>query len=137
MIYNLILPLYLLTAPLTLDDGHKINAPLLKSGEVSKDSGFLISIGDIADIQATLRGNSCMIRVAEIKDRFVKEQGLAARRCSDRLKQIQDTLDESQLLNKRLTADLEEERVFSKRLLYGVTIGGVILTTASVLLYKK
>lgn len=137
MIYNLILPLYLLTAPLTLDDGHKINAPLLKSGEVSKDSGFLISIGDIADIQATLRGNSCMIRVAEIKDRFVKEQGLAARRCSDRLKQIQDTLDESQLLNKRLTADLEEERVFSKRLLYGVTIGGVILTTASILLYKK
>lgn len=137
MIYNLILPLYLLTAPLTLDDGHKINAPLLKSGEVSKDSGFLISIGDIADIQATLRGNSCMIRVAEIKDRFVKEQGLSARRCSDRLKQIQDTLDESQLLNKRLTADLEEERVFSKRLLYSVTIGGVILTTASILLYKK
>lgn len=137
MIYNLILPLYLLTAPLTLDDGHKINAPLLKSGEVSKDSGFLISIGDIADIQATLRGNSCMIRVAEIKDRFVKEQGLAAQRCSDRLKQIQDTLNESQLLNKRLTADLEEERVFSKRLLYGVTIGGVILTTASILLYKK
>jgi hypothetical protein len=137
MINAFILPFLLLTAPLTLDDGHQINAPLLKSGEVSKDSGFLISIGDIADIQATLRGNSCMIRVAEIKERFVKEQAQAAKRCSERLAGIRKRLDESELLNKQLKADLEKEKVYSNRLLYSATIGGVALTTLSIFLYKR
>lgn len=137
MIYGFILPFFLLTAPLTLDDGHKINAPFLKAGEVSKNNGFLISIGDIADIQATLRGNSCMIRVAEIKDRFVKEQVQASKRCSERLTSIRKSLDESERLNKKLNADLKKERTHSSRVLYGATIGGVALATLSIFLYTK
>ena len=137
MINSIILPFLFFTAPLTLDDGHKINAPLLKVGEVVEDSGFLISIGDIADIQATLRGNSCMIRVAEIKDRFVKEQSQAAKRCSERLAGIRRRLEDSELLNKQLKASLEAEKVYSDRVVYGATIGGVALTALSIFLYTK
>lgn len=137
MINSIILPFLFFTAPLTLDDGHKIEAPLLKVGQVVPSSGFLISVGDIADIQATLRGNSCMIRVAEIKDRFVKEQSQASKRCSKRLAGIRRRLEDSELLNKQLKASLEAEKVYSNRVLYGATIGGVALTALSIFLYTN
>ncbi len=137
MIYNLILPLYLLTAPLSLDDGHKIDAPLLKIGQVAPSSGFLIKIGDIADIQATLTGNSCMVRVAEIKDRFTIEVGQVVKRCDTRLKSIQLKLDESQILNKRLKQELEDEKDFTQKVILGASIGGAVITTSLIYLMSK
>ena len=134
MIYNLILPLYFLTAPLTLDDGHKIEAPLIKMGQVAPSSGFLVKIGDIADIQATLTGNSCIVRVAEIKERFEQEVGQVVKRCNTRLKGIQSSLDESKLLNERLKQELKDEKAFSQNLILGSAIGGAILTTSIIYL---
>jgi len=120
-----------------LDDGHKIEAPLIQSGQVSPATGFLISIGDIADIQATLTGNSCLIRIAEIKDRFEKEQSQAVERCDGRLKNLIKDLDESKLLNQRLKSKLEKEQTFSKRLIYGAAAGGFLLSGISIYLYAK
>ena len=134
MIYSLILPLYFLTAPLTLDDGHKIEAPFIKMGEVAPSSGFLISIGDVADVQATLTGNSCLVRVAEIKDRFEQEVGQVVKRCDTRLKEIQSSLDESKLLNERLKQELKDEKAFSQNVILGSAIGGAILTTSLIYL---
>lgn len=142
MIYSLILPLYFLTAPLdltaplTLDDGHKIEAPLLKLGQVAPSSGFLISIGDIADIQSTLTGNSCLIRVAEIKDRFKKEVNQVVSRCDLRLKTLKDDLDDSKLLNQQLKQELKDEKAFSQKMIIGASIGGAILTTSLIYLIK-
>ena len=73
---NFILPVILQLgfATITLDDGHKIDSPFIQSGTVSSSSGFLIKIGDMADIQSSLNGNSCFIRVSEIKARFELDQ---------------------------------------------------------------
>jgi len=137
MISLFVLPLVFLTAPLTLDDGHQIKAPLIQGGQVSPDTGFLVSIGDIADIQATLNGNSSLVRIAEIKDRFEQEQRRSSERCNERLKNLISKLDESALLNERLKSKLEKEQVFSKRLIYGATITGFVLSGLSIYLYAK
>jgi len=137
MLYSLILPLYMLTAPLTLDDGHKIDAPLLKLGQVAPSSGFLISIGDIADIQATLTGNGCMIRVAEIKDRFEKEIRQSAQRCSKRLEIFQKSLDESRELNKNLQLKIKEQKSDYDDLLFGSVAVSIALTATSVFFALK
>ena len=127
----------MLTAPLTLDDGHKIDAPLLKLGQVAPSSGFLISIGDIADIQATLTGNGCMIRVAEIKDRFEKEIRQSARRCSKRLEIFQKSLDESRELNKNLQLKIKEQKSDYDDLLFGSVAVSIALTATSVFFALK
>ena len=129
MINSLILPLLLLSAPLKLDDGHKIEAPLLKVGQVAPSSGFLIKIGDIADLQASLNGNSCLVRVAEIKDNFEKEIRASSKRCNQRLSQIEKDLKDSRALNEQLKKKLSEEETFSSRVILGASISGALLTS--------
>lgn len=137
MINSLILPLLLLSAPLHLDDGHQIEAPLLKVGQVAPSSGFLIKIGDIADIQATLNGNSCLVRLAEIKDNFEKEIGASASRCSHRLSQLNRDLEDSKALNEQLKKKLSDEETFSSRLIIGASVGGALLTSALIYTLAK
>lgn len=131
---NLVLPfiMQLGFATITLDDGHRINSPFIRSGEVSKYSGFVINTGDMSDIQTALNGNSCLIRVSEIKHNFEKEVKQVRSRCKRELKVLSDALDDSKLLNQRLKKDLKEERDYSKNLLI-VSVGvGAVLTASTV-----
>ena len=124
---NLIIPfmLQLGFATISLDDGHKIRSSYVRSGTVSPSSGFLISIGDMSDIQTSLHGNSCLIRVSEIKSRFELEVKSTVDRCDKRLDVFRKSLDESQLLNKNLQLELKKERSEYNKLL----IGSIVVTT--------
>lgn len=137
MIFSFVLPLYFLTAPLTLDDGHKIDAPLLKMGQVVPSNGFLVKIGDIADIQATLTGNGCMVRVAEIKDRFEQETRKSSERCKRKLEVFQSSLDESRKLNTRLQERIREQKKEYNNLLFGSVFVSIALTTTSIFFALK
>ena len=112
-------------ATISLDDGHKIRSSYVRSGTVSPSSGFLISIGDMSDIQTSLHGNSCLIRVSEIKSRFELEVKSTVDRCDKRLDVFRKSLDESQLLNKNLQLELKKERSEYNKLL----IGSIVVTT--------
>ena len=118
-------------APLTLDDGHTIKAVFVKQGSIVESSGWMIKTGDIADIQASLTGNSCLIRLSEIKQDFESEIRLTQSRCEERVQVIKKDLDESEALNKYLKSELEKERSHSKSLLIGSIVGGVVLTATS------
>jgi len=124
---NLVIPfmLQLGFATISLDDGHKIRSSYVRSGTVSPSSGFLISIGDMSDIQTSLHGNSCLIRVSEIKSRFELEVKSTVDRCDKRLDIFRKSLDESQLLNKNLQLELKKERSEYQKLL----IGSIVVTT--------
>jgi len=124
---NLVIPfmLQLGFATISLDDGHKIRSSYVRSGTVSPSSGFLISIGDMSDIQTSLHGNSCLIRVSEIKSRFELEVKSTVDRCDKRLDVFRKSLDESQLLNKNLQLELKKERSEYNKLL----IGSIVVTT--------
>ena len=119
-------------ATITLDDGHKIESTFVLKGTVSSQSGFVVKIGDMADIQSSLNGNSCLIRVSEIKERFEKEVKDRVHRCDQRLDVFRKSLDESQLLNKNLKLELKEERSKYKNLVMGSVVGSIALTAASV-----
>ncbi len=131
---NFILPVILQLgfATITLDDGHKIDSPFIQSGTVSSSSGFLIKIGDMADIQSSLNGNSCLIRVSEIKARFELETLSRVNRCNERLDIFRKSLDESELLNKNLQLELKRERSEYKKLLIGSVVVTIALTVTSV-----
>ena len=134
---NLILPLFVLQfgyASITLDDGHLIKAPYVQQGAVSDTSGFILKAGDMADIQSSLHGNSCLIRVSEIKSRFELETESRVGRCKDRLDVFRKSLDESELLNKNLQLKLKEERSKYKTLLIGSVAATIALSAASVYL---
>ena len=124
---NLVIPFMfqLGFATISLDDGHKIRSSYVRSGTVSPSSGFLISIGDMSDIQTSLHGNSCLIRVSEIKSRFELEVKSTVDRCNKRLDVFRKSLDESQLLNKNLQLELKKERSEYNKLL----IGSIVVTT--------
>lgn len=124
---NLVIPFIfqLGFATISLDDGHKIRSSYVRSGTVSPSSGFLISIGDMSDIQTSLHGNSCLIRVSEIKSRFELEVKSTVDRCNKRLDVFRKSLDESQLLNKNLQLELKKERSEYNKLL----IGSIVVTT--------
>jgi len=124
---NLVIPFIfqLGFATISLDDGHKIRSSYVRSGTVSPSSGFLISIGDMSDIQTSLHGNSCLIRVSEIKSRFELEVKSTVDRCDKRLDVFRKSLDESQLLNKNLQLELKKERSEYQKLL----IGSIVVTT--------
>ena len=138
MIY-LVFPLLLnvLSASITLDDGHKISAPFVLQGTLANDSGFLVSVGDMADIQSGLHGNSCLIRVSEIKHRFEIESIQQIKRCNDRLKTFRTSLDESKLLNETLSKELKKEKRYSERLLYGSILATVALSATSIYFATK
>ena len=118
-------------APLHLDDGHMIKAKFVQSGTVAPFSGWMVQTGDIADIQASLTGNSCLIRLSEIKKDFEDEIRLTQLRCAERMKVIQDSLDESKKLNETLKQQLESEKQYSNRLLIGSVATGAVLTAAT------
>ena len=124
---NLVIPFIfqLGFATISLDDGHKIRSSYVRSGTVSPSSGFLISIGDMSDIQTSLHGNSCLIRVSEIKSRFELEVKSTVDRCDKRLDVFRKSLDESQLLNKNLQLELKKEQSEYNKLL----IGSIVVTT--------
>ena len=124
---NLVIPFIfqLGFATISLDDGHKIRSSYVRSGTVSPSSGFLISIGDMSDIQTSLHGNSCLIRVSEIKSRFELEVKSTVDRCDKRLDVFRKSLDESELLNKNLQLELKKERSEYQKLL----IGSIVVTT--------
>ena len=134
----MILPLILKIgfATITLDDGHLIESPFIKKGEVYTSSGFLIKVGDMADIQSSLNGNSCLIRVSEIKTRFEKETKSIIKRCGQRIDIFQKSLDESKRLNKNLKIELKTERSNYKKLLIGSIVTTVALTATSIYLIK-
>ena len=138
MIY-LVFPFLLnvLGASITLDDGHKISAPFVMNGTVAPSSGFLVSVGDMADIQSGLHGNSCLIRVSEIKHRFEIESLAQIKRCNDRLNTFRTSLDESKLLNETLSKELKKEKRYSKRLLYGSILATVALSATSIYFATK
>lgn len=131
---NLVLPMILQlgVASITLDDGHKIQAPYVQRGAVSSESGFVIKIGDMADIQSSIHGNSCLIRVSEIKARFELETLSRVNRCNERLDIFRKSLDESELLNKNLQLELKRERSEYKKLLIGSVVVTIALTATSV-----
>ena len=91
----------------------------------------------MADIQAGLHGNSCLIRVSEIKARFELETVSRVDRCNKRLGVFQKSLDESKLLNKNLSRDLKEERTYSERLLLGSILATVALSATSIYFATK
>jgi hypothetical protein len=124
-------------APLHLDDGHTIKAKFVQSGTVAPFSGWMVQTGDIADIQASLTGNSCLIRLSEIKKDFEDEIRLTQSRCAERMKVIQDSLDESKKLNETLKQQLESEKQYSNRLLIGSVATGAVLTAATLFLSFK
>lgn len=134
IVINLVLPILLQlgVATITLDDGHKIDSPYVRSGTVSPISGFMIKIGDMADIQSSLNGNSCLIRVSEIKARFELETESRVHRCNERLNVFRKSLDESELLNKNLQLELKRERSEYKKLLIGSVVATIALTATSV-----
>ena len=127
---NLVIPFIfqLGFATISLDDGHKIRSSYVRSGTVSPSSGFLISIGDMSDIQTSLHGNSCLIRVSEIKSRFELEVKSTVDRCDKRLDVFRKSLDESQLLNKNLQLELKKERSEYNKLLIGSIVVTAVLT---------
>ena len=131
---NLVLPLIMQLgfATITLDDGHLIQAPFVQNGSISKTSGFVIRIGDMADIQSSLHGNSCLIRVSEIKARFELETESRVNRCEERLNVFRKSLDESKLLNQNLQLELKEERSKYKKLLIGSVVASVALTATTI-----
>jgi hypothetical protein len=118
-------------APLHLDDGHMIKAKFVQAGTIAPFSGWMVQTGDIADIQASLTGNSCLIRLSEIKKDFEDEIRLTQSRCAERMKIIQDSLDESKKLNETLKQQLESEKQYSNRLLIGSVATGAVLTAAT------
>lgn len=79
----------------------------------------------MSDIQTSLHGNSCLIRVSEIKSRFELEVKSTVDRCDKRLDVFRKSLDESQLLNKNLQLELKKERSEYNKLL----IGSIVVTT--------
>lgn len=131
---NFVLPLIMQLgfATITLDDGHLIQAPFVHQGTISRTSGFVIRIGDMADIQSSLHGNSCLIRVSEIKARFELETESRVNRCNERLDVFRKSLDESKLLNQNLQLELKEERSKYKKLLIGSVVASVALTATTI-----
>lgn len=134
---NLVIPfiMQLGFATITLDDGHTINSQFVQSGTITPQSGFIVTVGDMADIQGALHGNSCLIRVSEIKARFKKELGEINDRCNARLSVLEKALDESQQLNKHLKLKLEDEKKHSKNLII-VSSAVVGVLTASTLYFS-
>lgn len=122
-------------ATITLDDGHTINSQFVERGTVTPESGFVVTVGDMADIQGSIHGNSCLIRVSEIKARFKKEVGEINDRCNARLSVLENALDESQQLNKHLKLKLEDEQKQSKNLII-VSSAVVGVLTASTLYFS-
>ena len=135
MIFNILIPaiLQLGFATITLDDGHQVHSKFVPSGTISPSSGFIISVGDMADIQSALHGNSCLIRVSEIKTRFEQEVKDRVERCESRIGIFQKSLDESKQLNNHLKQKLEQEEVYSNRLL--IVSGAVVGVLATSTLY--
>tara|TARA_R100001463_G_scaffold60589_1_gene113154 strand:+ start:1518 stop:1937 length:420 start_codon:yes stop_codon:yes gene_type:complete len=133
MILNLILPaiLQLGFATITLDDGHEIRSKFVQLGTVAPSNGFIVSVGDMADIQSALHGNSCLIRVSEIKSRFELEVKERVHRCEARIGIFQKSLDESEQLNKHLKQELEQEKDYSNKLLMvsGAVVGALTAST--------
>lgn len=134
---NLVIPfiMQLGFATITLDDGHTINSQFVQSGTITPQSGFIVTVGDMADIQGALHGNSCLIRVSEIKARFQKEVSEINDRCNARLSVLEKALDESQQLNKHLKLKLEDEKKHSKNLII-VSSAVVGVLTASTLYFS-
>lgn len=118
-------------ASINLDDGHVIRSQFVKKDTMAPESGFIVKIGDMADIQGSLHGNSCLIRVSELTARFERETKLINQRCTNRLKIYQKKLDESQKLNEHLKQKLDESDRFSNRLMIasGVVVGALTATT--------
>tara|TARA_Y100000114_G_scaffold139165_1_gene142909 strand:+ start:3111 stop:3527 length:417 start_codon:yes stop_codon:yes gene_type:complete len=134
---NLIIPLIMQLgfATISLDDGHTIRSQFVQSGTITPESGFVVTVGDMADIQSSLHGNSCLIRVSEIKARFKKEVGEINDRCEARLGVLQKALDESKQLNEHLRLKLEDEKTHSKNLII-VSSAVVGVLTASTLYFS-
>ena len=86
----------------------------------------------MADIQSSLHGNSCLIRVTEIKARFELETESRVNRCNERLDVFRKSLDESKLLNQNLQLELKEERSKYKKLLIGSVVASVALTATTI-----
>ena len=130
---NLVIPfiMQLGFATITLDDGHLINSQFVQAGTVAPSSGFVVKIGDMADIQGALHGNSCLIRVSEIKARFKKEVNEITDRCQIRLKVLEKNLDESKQLNEHLKLKLEDEKKYSKALLISSSLAVGVLTAST------
>ena len=124
-------------ATIKLDDGHLIQSTFVLKGTVSSQSGIVVKIGDMADIQSSLNGNSCLIRVSEIKDRFEQEVRNRIQRCDERLNVFRKSLDELQILNKNLKLDLKEEQSNFKKLLYGSIVTTVALSVTGVYLITR
>ncbi|QDP58422.1 MAG: hypothetical protein GOVbin564_29 [Prokaryotic dsDNA virus sp.] len=133
MILNLVLPaiLQLGFATITLDDGHEIRSKFVPVGTVAPSNGFIVSVGDMADIQSALHGNSCLIRVSEIKTRFELEVKERVQRCESRINIFQKTLDETKQLNEHLKQELEQEKEYSNKLLIvsGALVGVLTAST--------
>jgi hypothetical protein len=134
MLFSLLIPtlLQLGFATIYLDDGHKISSQYVQSGTVSPYSGFVVKAGDMSDIQVSLNGNSCLIRISEIKHRFEVEVGQTRTRCNKEMKVYKDLLDESKKLNEHLKQELKQEKTFSKRLLIGSVGVSVALTATTI-----
>lgn len=124
-------------ASITLDGGHMIKAGYVRSGTVAHQSGFIVPLSDMADIQASLRGNSCLIRVAKIKEDFEEEVRGINQRCDERLQVFKTSLTESQLLNEALKKQLKDEKSSYNKLLYSSIAGGVILTSTAIYFATK
>lgn len=136
MFLSLLVPtiLQLGFATIYLDDGHNIQAQYIQNGTVAPSGGFLVSVGDMSDIQTSLNGNSCLIRISEIKHNFVKEVGETRARCNQEIQVYKDLLDESKKLNKHLKEKLNQEETFSKNLLIG-SVGVSVALTATTLFF--
>ena len=130
---NLVIPfiMQLGFATITLDDGHLINSQFVQAGTVAPSSGFVVKIGDMADIQGALHGNSCLIRVSEIKARFEKEVNEITDRCRTRLHILEKQLDESKQLNEHLKLRLEDEKKYSKTLIITSSVAVGVLTAST------
>jgi len=118
-------------AMITLDDGHTIHSQFVQRGTVSPESGFVVTAGDMADIQGSIHGNSCLIRVSEIKARFKKEVNEITDRCQLRLHILEKNLDESKQLNEHLKLKLEDEKKYSKTLIISSSLVVGALTAST------
>ena len=131
MLNSIFLPflIQLSTASILLEDGHEITAQFVQRGAVSHASGFLIKIGDVADIQASLSSNSCLIRIEDLKETFDTTLRAQASRCDRRVDVYRSQFEETQALNKALKKEIKEEKSFSTRVLW-VSSASVLALTA-------
>jgi|TARA_R100000455_G_C6216202_1_gene82134 hypothetical protein len=136
MISSLILPflLNMTTISILLNDGFEIKGQFVQAGTVSASSGFLFRIGDVADIQASISSNSCLIRIEELRQRFENQVKSTNDRCKKRLQFLQDALAKQENINTLLKEDLESERTASTRWKWGAVVSATALTGLSIYL---